>query len=366
MESDFRSSVFRLCKKLQSDPRTEAVRNTIHNLHVAAQTDNVTQMPKPGHGDLGYIARNQHLQFLGYLLTDEAVEKINQQQPFQATHLEKAERSLVEEAHETIVFFIQSCMEDLTAKYPRSSLLIDPYFQYKRYSKKTEATCFLQTEEIADCIAAFKAGKVYQKLINNDALIVLENVNEDLIRQLSSIQRKQYEKDMDTVSKETEEYLMRLHTKQMPEIADVLLTYCTYCYALQGALQIASQMIFDAILNVSMAVMNNNNIIELTNHTNDIIYEKYEVLLNDIIIGIENGVGNIALLVCETPAAHKIKDFGIITSLTLNLISEFGSTSKVTMITVDKELNRIHSFTDAIMETDLGKTTVVYKAGKGK
>ena len=97
MESDFRSSVFRLCKKLQSDPRTEAVRNTIHNLHVAAQTDNVTQMPKPGHGDLGYIARNQHLQFLGYLLTDEAVEKINQQQPFQATHLEKAERSLVEE-----------------------------------------------------------------------------------------------------------------------------------------------------------------------------------------------------------------------------------------------------------------------------
>ena len=79
-----------------------------------------------------------------------------------------------------------------------------------------------------------------------------------------------------------------------------------------------------------------------------------------MIIGIGKETGNIALLVCDLPNGRHIKEFGIIISLTLSLVTEFGSSSKVMMITVDEELNRIHRYTDAILDTDLGKMSVVY------
>ena len=55
-----------------------------------------------------------------------------------------------------------------------------------------------------------------------------------------------------------------------------------------------------------------------------------------------------------------IKEFGEMIAMTVDLIGEFGSSSKVTLITVDEELNPIHGYTDAVMKTKLGQSPVVF------
>ena len=357
MISDFRSSVFKLCKLLQKDNRVEKIRETIHNLQASVQNYNATQILKQNHGDFGYIASNQHTQFLGYLFTDESVDKINKQNPFHVTHLDEEERFVIEEAHETIVFFIDACIHDLKLRFPKSMILLDPYSQYRQPEKKTDAKSFLNSEQIDECIYSFRSGKLYHKIIQNDALMILEDTDSNMLHQLSGIIRKQFTEDFKSISKETEEYVERLFIHKEPQMVDVLLTYCTYCYALRSSLQIASQMIFCAITGVSMLVMDNDNMIAINNHHSDSVYEKYVLLLNDIVIS--NGVGNIALLKCDLPNKRHIKEFGIIMELTVSLVTEFGSSSKVTMITVDEELKRIHILTDTILSSDLGKMPIV-------
>ena len=125
---------------------------------------------------------------------------------------------------------------------------------------------------------------------------------------------------------------------------------------------IAAEMLYEAILGLNMTVMSNENIFNLVDHQIDIVYEKYVVLTQEVMLGFAGSrVGSIALLTCNPTETNKIKEFGEIIATTVNLIGEFGSSSKVTIITLDEELNPIHRFTDAIMDTKLGQCPIVFQ-----
>ena len=76
-------------------------------------------------------------------------------------------------------------------------------------------------------------------------------------------------------------------------------------------------------------------------------------------------VGSIALLTCNPTETHHIKEFAEMIAMTVNLMGEFGSSSKVTMITVDEDLNPIHRYTDSVMETKLGQSPVIVHDAPG-
>lgn len=363
MPKSFRTAVFDLCKLLSKHPQSESIRKTIHDMTVIVESadDDSSIIKRPSHGDLAYIGSHQRIQFLGYLLADESVEDINKKQPFHATHLDEDERNTIESAYKAIRLFIDLCIEDIKIKYPKASIMLDPYSQYNSPKTEGSVVSFLKEDVFRECVEAFKEGKVYKKLINNDALQVLEKVDVNMLRQLAALQKKQFSDDLKSTTKETEEYFHKIQTNSGIGAADVLLTYSIYCYALRCSLEIASQMFFEAILGEDMTIMNNDNIMDLSDHHSDIVYEKYVVLIQDVLFGVAGGtVGSLALLVCEPTDTYHIKEFGLIVALTVSFQNEFGSSSKVTMITVDEELNEIHRFTEAIMETDLGKSPVVY------
>lgn len=363
MATDFRSAVFSLCKMLSKHPESEKTHKTIHNISTIVESvndENKTIM-RPPHGDLGYVGKNHRIQFLGYLLADEAVEEINKIQPFHATHLELDERMIIEQAHKTVRLFIDLCISDIRNKFPKVSILIDPYSQYKHPKMMDNIQSFLSEDDYLECVESFKAGRVYQKVVKNDALKFLEIVDDDALRQIATIQRKQFADDLKSISKETENYFRKIQTNAGIEDVEFLMTYSIYCQALRYSLEIAAQMIFEAMMGENLAVMDNDNIINLTSHENNIVYEKIGVLIQGVLPGIVGGsIGSLALLVCDPTENSHLKEFGMIVSLTVSYKNEFGSTSKITIVTVDDELNAIHRFTDAILETDLGKSEVVY------
>lgn len=360
----FRNAVFDLCKKLSKHSESDKIRKTIHDMTVVVESgdDDHNIINRPPHGDLAYIGSHQHIQFLGYLLADESVEDINKKPPFHATHLESEERQIIEKAYQTIRLFIDMCIEDVKEKYPRCSILLDPYFQYNRPKTSDNVVSFLGRDDYQECIDAFKAGKVYKKIINNEALALLERVDDNMLRHLAVLQKKQFTDDLKSLTKETTEYYRKIQTDSQFGTAEVLMTYCIYCYALRCSIEIAIQMFFEAILGENMTVMNNDNIIDLSDHKINIVYEMYTILIQDIIWGIAGrSVGSLALLICDPTDTKHIKEFGVIVATTVSFQNEFGNSSKITIVSVDDELNMIHGFTDTIMETNLGKSKVEFK-----
>ena len=362
MGVSFRTAVFNLCKKMTSCSDAERVRNLIHTLSVVVESkdDDPNIIKRPPHGDLAYIGSHQRIQFLGYLFADESVDEINKKEPFSATHLDDEERAIIESAHNTLRLFLDVCTSEIRNKYPKIGLLIDPYSRYRQPNSRHSTKSLFSESEVKECAEAFKSGILYKKTISNEALQFFERVDIQTIHQLIALQEKQFANDMDTITKETDDFFRKLHSKSDIGAADILMMYTSYCYALRQELGLAIQMLYEAIIGLEMPVMNSDNIIDLVKHSNDIVYEKYVVLSQDIMLGFAgSGVGSIALLVCDPSDVYHIKEFGEIIAMTVNFAGEFGSSSKVTIITVDEELNPIHRFTDAILQTPLGQSSVV-------
>ncbi len=366
MSVDFRSAVFHLCQTLSVNTDAIKIRNIIYDMSVVVATanDNSQIQKRPPHGDLAQIAVHHKLQFLGYLLADEVVDDINRTQPFQATRLDETERNILEIAYATIQLFISECTKEIKEKYPKAFVLIDPYSLYKKPIIKKGVEPFLNNDDVKECAEAFKSGRVYKRLTESDALLFLDTINENTIRQLCVMQQKQFSEDYNATTKETTDYVNRIQSEAKLNMPDQLMAYSVYCYALRKSLEIAAQMLFEAIMGHTMLVMDNDNIINLETINSDTVYERYVVLIQGAHwSSIGSDVGNIVLLSCSPSDNYSIKKFGVVFALTVSFIGEFGDSTKISMVTIDEDLNEIHHLTDTILSTKIGNTPVKYQKG---
>ena len=362
MKQNFRSAVFGLCKKCESHPKSKEIRELIHNMSVVVTKGDSDIIPRPPHGDFSYISSHNRIQFLGYLITDESVDAINKQPPFQVTPLNNEERFTIEMAHKTIRSFIEVCLSELKISYPKAYTLVNPYFEYKEPTMRTDATAMFSDEELKDCVHAFKNCRIYRKLIENDTLCILEGISKEHLQALATVIDKQFKQDYSKVSEETVKMFMKMDTKQ-PTLPDLLMVYCIYCYALQKMLRNAVQLLFEAILGKKFVVLDNDNLIKIDNHEKNHVYDKFTVLCQDVFFstGSTSEVGSIVLFNCDMPSGYHIKEFGCVFSETISFAGEFGSTTRLSFVTVDEDLNPIHCVTDFALNSIIGTTSVKYE-----
>lgn len=364
MEQSFRSAVFQLCKKYENNPKANEIRELIHYISVvtrSAEEENDT-FDLPPHGDFAYIASHHNIQFLGYLITDESVDEYNKQAPFHLTGLDEDERRIIETGHKTIISFIDACLAELKDKHPQAYMMVNPYYAYKSPKLKAEAESLFSDDELSNCVEAFKRSKPYRKIVENDTLYILDSVSKDNLLVLASVIEKQFRQDYSELSEETQEMLLKLNTSN-PKIPDLVLAYCVYCYSLQRALSNAVQLLFEALLGKPFVVLNNDNIIDYEHRRGDLVYERYTILSQDMFFS-NPDIGSVVLLSCDVTPGTNIKEFGCVYSETISFSQEFGSSIKVSFVTVDDDLNPIHLATDYIINSRLGRMPV--KLDKGK
>ena len=361
MEKDFRSAVFDLCKECKKHPRSQEIRELIHNISVVVTKKEEDILGSPPHGDFAYISSHHNVQFLGYFITDESIDEINKQPPFHVTPLDENERYVIEMAHKTLQAFIDACISEIKEKHPKAYILINPYSQYREPDLKTGANSIFNRDAFEECVTALRRGKVYKKLIENDTLYALDSVSKEHLQLLSSLIDKEFRRNYSNVSKETEDILLKFDTAS-PTMPDILMVYCIYCHALQRVLSNAIQLLFEAILGKKFVVLNNDNIINIDQRGSNQVYEKYVVLCQGAFWGIGSisNIGSIVLLNCDLSDSYHIKRFGVVYSETLSFAGEFGESTKLSFATVDEELNPIHIVTNHAMNSTLGKMPVKY------
>lgn len=361
MATDFKGAVFALCKQLAMHPKAQEVSTLIHDISVLRETDTVPGgLAKPIHGDLTQVASYEHAQFLGYLLADEYSEQLNHHQYVRVTRLDDQERSTIGSAHATLRLFLDECLGELRERYPKASILLDPYAKFKTNVDRLGFEPFLTKEDIATCVSAFKSGKLYGQLMANDTLTILEGSTMRDILNVSVALDRQFTEVIDGASEETKAFLRRALVRTTFTAEDLLMASCCYCHALMLSLTLALQMMFDAIIGSDLIVLDNDCIIDMQSHQLDQVYDRYSVLLQGALFSLASDtVGSIALLDCDLPNQRHIKVFGVVYALTVNFAGEFGETSKVSMLSLDGELNRMHRMTDTMLNSPIGKTRVV-------
>lgn len=350
----FRTTVFQICKKMNTFEYAEVIKKLIHDISVIRSVGgNSTIDQKPNHGDLALISRSYNNQFLGYLLVDELAETINDQHSFQVSHFDDTERKIVETAHLTIKRFVDLCIAEIKDRYPVLSALVDPYAIYKIPNIRSESVSYLSDEDMGDCVESFKSSMLYKTVMGCESIRVFENTPPEVIRGLSISIDKMMKGNYTTTSDEISHILMKANGTRATA-PDVLMIITIYLYALKRSLENAIQMLYESIIGNELIVFDNNNIIKLDGLKSVGTYNMYTVLCQGILFGrYGSRISSLVLLDCDTETGNHIKEFGSIISETVSFDRELGNTSKYSFVTVDEALNPIHSFTDMLIKSTL-------------
>lgn len=354
MSQSFRNEIFTLCKELQKKENVKEVSDTIKSLKFTKGEIATEDISKNLHGNFAQLAEQNNSQFHGYLFVDDNADKIQQSAFINIKHLSAEERCVIEKGHKTLTRFIDLCLNDIRNKSSIIGDAINPYYLYRSVIVSDDSPSLLDDSAYDLAVKAFKNGRLYKALYSAD----IDNLAKILNTEKLQLVISQIETEFNTgYNDETPSHLkafaMRFLNKEL-NVPDILYAYAIVIYALKESLRMASQLLYDAICGGDLVVLNNDNLIKIENRVSSQICEHYKVFVQGIIFSIiGNLIGDILLIDCDISTDEHIHEFGMVTSTTLQFRKEFGETSKVSFVVVDKELIPIFNITDTILRHGL-------------
>ncbi len=354
MSQSFRNEIFTLCKELQKNEKNKEISDIIKSLRFSKGDAATKEKPNNSHGDFAQLAEQSNSQFHGYLFVDDNVDKIQSPAFIGIKHLSAEERYVIEKGHKTLTHFIDLCLNDIRNKSSIIGDAISPYYLYKSVMMRDDSPSLLDDSAYDLAVKAFKNGWLYKALYSAD----IDNLAKLLNTEKLQIVISKIENEFNTgynneTSSNLNAFAMRLLTKEL-SAPDMLFAYVIVIYALKESLRLACQLLYDAICGGDLVVLNNDNLIRIENRVSSQICEHYKVFVQGIMFGfIGNLVGDILLIDCDVSTDEHIHEFGMVTSTTLQFGREFGETSKISFVVVDKALIPIFNITNAILRHGL-------------
>lgn len=359
MSQSFRNEIFTLCKELQKNENIKEISNTIKSLKFTKGETTSENIPKNLHGNFAQLAEQSNSQFHGYLFVDDNADKIQSSAFISIEHLSAEERCVIEKGHKTLTRFIDLCLNDIRNKSSIIGDAISPYYLYRSVIVSDDSSSLLDDSAYDLAAKAFKNGRLYKALYSTDLDNLARILNtENLQLVISKIEKEFNAGYVDEIPPNINAFAMRLLNKEL-NAPDILYAYAIVIYALKESLRMACQLLYDAICGGDLVVLNNDNLIKIENRASSQICEHYKVFVQGMIFSIiGNLIGDILLIDCDVSTDEHIHEFGMITSTTLQFRREFGATSKVSFVVIDKELIPIFNITDTILRHGLSPIVI--------
>ena len=167
MSTDFRSEVFKLCKKVQKDESAQMIGKIIHDMSVIVEKK-TGETIKDARSDFAYLAKHSNSEFHGFLFLDENIDKIKLPEFFKPSALLPDDRALMVRGHKTLIRFIELCLSDIANDSKNVAESISPYYLYKDVSVPANAEALLSDDDMQPAATAFKNGTVYKALMSSN------------------------------------------------------------------------------------------------------------------------------------------------------------------------------------------------------
>lgn len=111
MSTNFRSEVFKLCKKLQKNDVAKKIGGIIHDMSTVSESKEIGEKITDPRNDFAYIAKHNNTEFHGFVFLDDNIGNIKQGSP------------LNEDAYSRVCF--STAMRALLPENASPSLVID-------------------------------------------------------------------------------------------------------------------------------------------------------------------------------------------------------------------------------------------------
>lgn len=77
MSTNFRTEMFKLCKKLQKDEASQRVGKIIHDMSVVTESKEIGEKIADSRHDFAYIAKHSNTEFHGFVFVDDNLDIID-------------------------------------------------------------------------------------------------------------------------------------------------------------------------------------------------------------------------------------------------------------------------------------------------
>lgn len=350
---NFRSEVFKLCKKLQKDKVAQMISKTIYDMSVVEGKEN-GEMIKNAHSDFAYIAKHSNSEFHGFLFLDDNMGTIKLPEFFKPNALSTEDRALIERGHKTLIRFIELCLSDIAQNSKNVADSMSPYFLYKDVKISEKVDSLLSDEDMHLATTAFKSGTVYKALISSNFTKIFSKLDVNSMRILVDSLEKDINKSLgEDVSTNLKKFSLKLGSG-FNNITDAMLAFSILMLALKTSLRLSCRLLYRAICGIDLFVLNNENIINIEKESTTAVCKFYKVFSQDIEFDFtDSAMGSILLMDCDLPNNTHIHEFGMLIAETLNFASEYGETAKYSFVTVDSEMIHIQPLVREILRVGL-------------
>lgn len=354
MPTNFRTEVFKLCKKLQKDETSEKIGEMIHDMSVVVETNEVGAKVRDSRNDFAYIAKHENNEFQGFLFLDDNIEKLEFPHFFKPKHLLPEERTLIERGHKTLIRFIDLCLSGIASESNGVANSMNPYFLNKEVNVSKSAIALLSDDELMPAVEAFMSGKTYKVLMDSNFTKLFNRIDINSMRTLISILEKEINNSLgEDVSQDLRDFSMKLHSK-LDDITDVMFAFSVLMLALKMSLKLSCRSLYRALCGSDLFVLSNDNIINIEKRATTVVSEFYKVFAQDINLDSSGSeMGSVLLIDCDSPHDTHIHEFGMLIAQTLNLVGEFGTSAKYSFVTVNEEMIPIHQLVEEILRVEL-------------
>lgn len=354
MSTNFRSEVFKLCKKLQKNETAQRIGKTLRDMSVVVEEPEIGKKMTNSRNDFAYIAQHNNTEFHGFLFLDDNIGKIEIPHFFNPEHLSHEERALVEQGHKTLVRLIELCLYDIAAESSGVANSMNPYFLYKNINISAETISLLSDDELKPAVSAFKNGPTYKALMNANFTKLFSNIDINGLRTLVGVLEREINHSLgEDVSKDLRDFSMKLHSK-LNSITDVMFAFSLLMLALKKSLELSCRLLYRAICGIDLFVLNDDNIINIEKRTSNAASEFYKVFAQDIHPDFSGSeIGSVLLIDCDLPHNTHIHEFGMLIAETINFSGEFGESAKYSFVTVNEELIHIHHLVGEVLRVGL-------------
>lgn len=351
---NYRSEVFNLCKKLQEKEGREHIQSLVHELSVSTENRETSEIQQNPRGDFVYVAKHSHNQFMGYLFVDDNLDTLSFPVPLKVGHLTLNERKLIERAHATLSIFISCCLDDIKPHYPVIASVLNPYSNFPPVKTNPQNSSLLSLDELKPVAKAFKNGSIYRKLTESKYFELFNHIDKNKLLVLFQMISREMDKGTSgDVPKDIADFALSLSEKYK-DVTKVMFACTILMYCLRKSLCLACELFYEALCGEDLIVLNNDNIINLNNTDEDVLYKKFTVLMQGAYFSLAADLlDRIALVDCDPPNRDHIHEFGMIVAATTSIRGEMGDSTKLTLATVNEELNPISLLTNEILRSEL-------------
>ena len=316
-----RSDAYAMCKNVWDSPSRGRLQSVIKKLQAS---------------EFGYLARGQHAQMLSFLVIDQRKPELEKKiQPLHIIPLEDEDRILLSKTHKNIVQLNIRCIAPLATELPQCIKAIDPYRKFKYEITETPDGDIISEEVLAKMASSFHEHPAIKAVIQSVKSSVNKMTEEKYIEAVSIfygtlIKAGVYNAPNDIIN------IMLGQSKN--SLQRTIARHITALTCIQASLSVLDQLVYQAILSNKLPLLDENNIIEIGQMSNNLVGNGLSVIYQPGKQLFMADICDIVLIKSEN-LYLPLGQLWQVEALHHEYSQEFGSNEELTLREVDENLN---------------------------